>query len=473
MSDPKDQKPGQLDAGRRMHDGHEKPDGVSPTLLPPPREGGKRRRWGIWVVIVILVLIGYAVYHAMHRNSGGPGGAGGGRSGAGGRGAAAANKPMPVMVATAAKGDINVVLSALGNVTPVNNVTVKTRVDGQLVRLAFTEGQTVKAGDLLAEIDPRTYQAQLAQAEGQLARDTALLQNAKLDLQRYQTLLSQDSIAKQQVDTQAALVRQYDGTVKLDQGNVDNARVQLSYTRITAPVAGRVGLRQVDPGNIVHASDANGIVVITQIDPITVIYSIPEDNLPKVMPRLQAGLKSGDRLPVEAWDRAQTTVLAHGALMTVDNTIDNTTGTVKLRAQFPNQNAALFPNQFVNVRMRVDTLHDQVIVPGAAIQRGTQGTFVYVVGEDSKVTLRVVKLGVTEGDRVSVVQGLNPGERAVIDGADKLRDGATVEVIQPGAAAANAASAPAAGQPGGQGQRHRRGQGGASAPAASTPAAKP
>ena len=376
-----------------------------------------------------------------------------------------AGKPMPVMVGTAIKGDINVVLSALGNVTPVNNVTVKTRVDGQLVRLAFTEGQTVKAGDLLAEVDPRTYQAQLAQAEGQLARDQALLQNAKLDLQRYQTLLSQDSISKQQVDTQAALVRQYDGTVKLDQGNVDNARVQLSYTRITAPVPGRVGLRQVDPGNIVHASDTNGIVVITQIDPITVIYSIPEDSLPKVMPRLQ----SGDKLPVEAWDRGQTTQLARGVLMTVDNTIDNTTGTVKLRAQFPNQNAMLFPNQFVNVRMRVDTLRDVVIVPGAAIQRGTQGTFVYVVGDDNKVALRLVKLGVTEGDRVSVAQGLQPGERVVIDGADKLRDGSPVEVIQPGAAAA---SAPAPGQAH-QGGRHRRGQGGASAPAASAPAAKP
>lgn len=212
MSDPKDQKPGQFDdAGRRTHAGKETPNEVSPTLLPPPREGGKRRRWGIWVVITLLVLIGYAVYHAKYRDAGGPGG----RGGAGGRGAAMAGKPMPVMVGTAIKGDINVVLSALGNVTPVNNVTVKTRVDGQLVRLAFTEGQTVKAGDLLAEVDPRTYQAQLAQAEGQLARDQALLHNAKLDLQRYQTLLSQDSISKQQVDTQAALVRQYDGTVKL------------------------------------------------------------------------------------------------------------------------------------------------------------------------------------------------------------------------------------------------------------------
>ncbi|SUE24391.1 Acriflavine resistance protein A precursor [Ralstonia mannitolilytica] len=461
MSDAQDQKPGSPDAARPTHDGSPGPDAVSPTLLPPPREGGKRRRWAIWVVVIILALVGYAIYHAMHRNSGGPGGAGG----RGGR-AAMAGKPMPVMVAAATRGDINVVLSALGNVTPVNNATVKTRVDGQLVRLAFTEGQTVKAGDLLAEIDPRTYQAQLAQAEGQLARDQALLQNARLDLQRYQTLLAQDSIAKQQVDTQAALVRQYEGTVKLDQGNVDNARVQLSYTRITAPVSGRVGLRQVDPGNIVHASDTNGIVVITQVDPISVIYTIPEDSLPKVMPRLQ----SGDKLPVEAWDRAQTTVLAHGTLMTVDNTIDNTTGTVKLRAQFPNQSAMLFPNQFVNVRMRVDTLRDQVIVPGAAIQRGTQGTFVYVVGEDSKVTLRVVKLGVTEGERVSVAQGLKAGERVVVDGADKLRDGAPVEVIQPGA---GPASAPAAGQDGQQGRRHRRGQGGASAPAASAPAAKP
>jgi len=464
MSDPKDQKPDQFEGGRRTHDGKETPHEVSPTLLQPPREGGKRRRWGIWVVVVIVVLIGYAVYHATtHRGGGGPGGPGSG--GRGGRGAAMAGKPMPVMVATAAKGDINVVLSALGNVTPVANVTVKTRVDGQLVRVAFTEGQNVKAGDVLAEIDSAPYKAQLAQAEGQLARDQALLQNAKLDLQRYQTLASQDSISKQQVDTQASLVRQYEGTVKLDQGNVDNARVQLSYTRITAPVSGRVGLRQVDPGNIVHASDTNGIVVITQIDPMTVIYSIPEDSLPKVMPRMQ----SGDKLSVEAWDRAQTTQLARGVLVTVDNTIDNTTGTVKLRAQFPNQNAMLFPNQFVNVRMRVDTLRDVVIVPGAAIQRGTQGTFVYIVGADNNVTLRVVKLGVTEGDRTQVVQGLNPGERVVIDGADKLRDGAPVEVIQPGA---SPASAPAAdGQQGGRGQ-HRR-HGGASAPAASAPAAKP
>ncbi|MFP4591958.1 MdtA/MuxA family multidrug efflux RND transporter periplasmic adaptor subunit [uncultured Ralstonia sp.] len=445
-------------SGHHPSAGRNTPDTVSQTLLPPPGATGNRR-WVLWVVLVVLALIGYAIYHAVQRNAtvakGGPG-----------RGGAMASKPMPVMVATAGKGDINVVLTALGNVTPVNNVTVKSRVDGQLVRLAFTEGQNVKAGDVLAEIDPRTYQAQLAQAEGQLARDTALLQNARLDLQRYQTLLSQDSIAKQQVDTQAALVRQYEGTVKLDQGNADNARVQLSYTRITAPVSGRVGLRQVDPGNIVHASDTNGIVVITQIDPITVIYAIPEDSLPKVMPRLQ----SGDKLPVEAWDRAQTMMLARGTLMTVDNTIDNTTGTVKLRAQFANQNAALFPNQFVNVRMRVDTLHDVVIVPGAGIQRGTQGTFVYVVGDDSKVTLRVVKLGVTEGERTQVASGLNPGERVVIDGADKLRDGASVEVIQPGA---SPASAPAAGQDGVQGQRHRRGQGDASAPAASAPAAKP
>ncbi|QWQ14721.1 MdtA/MuxA family multidrug efflux RND transporter periplasmic adaptor subunit [Ralstonia pseudosolanacearum] len=449
MSDAMDPKPGTPYAGH---------DTVSPTLLPPPR-AGKPRRWILWVVLAVLVLIVYAIFHAVHRSTAA------GKGGPGGRGAAmTSGKPMPVMVATSGKGDINVVLTALGNVTPVNNVTVKTRVDGQLVRLAFTEGQTVKAGDLLAEIDPRAYQAQLAQAEGQLARDTALLQNARLDLQRYQTLMAQDSIAKQQVDTQASLVRQYEGTVKLDQGNADNARVQLSYTRITAPVSGRVGLRQVDPGNIVHTSDTTGIVVITQIDPITVIYTLPEDTLPKVMPRLQAG----DKLPVEAWDRGQTNLLAHGTLMTVDNTIDNTTGTVKLRAQFPNQNAALFPNQFVNVRMRVDTLHDQVILPGAAIQRGTQGTFVYVVGADGNVALRTVTLGVTEGDRVSIARGLNPGERVVIDGADKLRDGSPVEVIQPGASPASAPAAAHDGQAAQAQGGHRR-HGGASAPAAAQP----
>jgi len=341
-----------------------------------------------------------------------------------GKGGAGANRPVPIIAAPARTGEVGVYLSGLGTVTPLATVTVRSRVDGQLMRVNFREGQLVRAGELLAEIDPRPFEVQLAQAEGQLAKDQALLKNAIIDLDRYRTLFEQDSIARQQLDTQAALVRQYEGTIKADQASVANARLQLTYSRVTAPLSGRIGLRQVDPGNIVRSTDQNGLVVITQLQPISVIFTIPEDSVAAVLRRL----KAGEKLPVEGWDRAEKTKLATGTLLTVDNQIDPATGTVKLRAQFSNEDFALFPNQFVNARMLVDTLRDATVIPTAAVQRGNQGTFVYVVQADNTVTVRPVKLGPTQGEVVAVAAGVKPGENVVTDGADRLREGARVEI---------------------------------------------
>ncbi len=384
----------------------------------------RRRAWVWLLALVLLVAMALGAWYWWPKSAEPP-------SPAKGR-FDAASRPLPVVAAPAKKGSIDVYVNALGTVTPRNIVTVRPRVDGQLMSVAFREGQVVKAGDLLAEIDPRPFQVQLTQASGQMAKDQALLKNAQVDLERYRTLLTQDSISKQQVDTQEALVRQYEGTVQQDQGAVDSARLQLTYARVTAPIGGRVGLRQVDAGNVVRASDATGLVVITQLQPMTVIFPIPEDNVPRVMKRMQ----DGEAIVVEAWDRDQKMKLATGKLLTVDNQIDTTTGTVKLKAEFANDNLALFPNQFVNVRMLVQTLPEATLIPSAAIQRGAPGTFVYVVKEDQTVAVTPVKLGPVQGEVTAITSGLAPGDVVVTDGADKLREGAKVELINRDAQAA-------------------------------------
>jgi membrane fusion protein, multidrug efflux system len=344
---------------------------------------------------------------------------------------------VPVVATRAKQSDVGVYLVGLGTVTSANTVSVHSRVDGQLVRVFFAEGQLVEQGQALAEIDPRPFAAQLLQAEGQLARDQAQLENARLDLQRYQTLVLEDAVPAQLYDTQRAVVRQLEGTVELDRGLRKSAELQLSYCHITAPLRGRLGLRLIDPGNIVHASDVNGIVAITQLQPIAVIFTLPEDQLPALLARLAAG----ERLPVEAFDRQQTHLLARGSLLTVDNLIDTTTGTVRLKALFDNTERELFPNQFVNARLLLTTERGATVVPSAAIQRGSEGTFVFVVKADNTAEMRPVKLGAADGDNVAITEGLAPGDMVIIDGADKVREGSRVELERPGG------SPPARGSP--------------------------
>jgi multidrug efflux system membrane fusion protein len=362
------------------------------------------------------------------------------------------DRPMPVLVAKAEQRDVAVYQDALGTVTPRNAVVVKARVDGQLLNLYFREGQMVKAGDLLAQIDPRPFEVQLAQANGQLARDKALLENSLIDLERYKTLLAQDSISKQQTDTQEALVRQYRGALAVDQAAVDTAKLQLTYARITAPISGRVGLRQVDPGNMIHSADTNGIVTITQMQPITALFNIPEDNLPAVIQRV----KAGGTVAVDAFDRGQKVKLASGSLLTADNQIDPTTGTIKLRAEFKNDEGTLFPNQFVNIKMLVDVQKAATVIPTSALQRGRNGNYVYVVVNNQSVVLRQVKAGQADGESISILSGVTVGEVVVVDGADKLRDGAKVKPTTPGAAASSAADKPNRQGHSKEGARHHR-----------------
>jgi multidrug efflux system membrane fusion protein len=373
-----------------------------------------------------------------------------GRGGGGGQ-----NMPVAVSVATVSSGNIEVRIPALGTITPLATVTVKTQISGILQQIAFREGQLVHAGDFLAQVDPRPYEAALRQDEGNLRRDQALLVDAQLNLKRYDELITQDSVAQQQVDTQRALVDQYLGTVESDKAQINTAKLNLQYTHIVSPVTGRVGLRQVDQGNYVTPGDTNGIVVVTQLRPITALFAIPEDNVTKVMQRLHAGAT----LRAEAYDRTNSTKVADGKALTVDNQIDTTTGTVKLRAEFDNKDGLLFPNQFVNIQLVVDELKDQVIMPNAAVHRGAPNgvvtTFVYLVNAaDSTVSVRPVTLGVVDGEHVAVATGLTPGAVVVTEGGDRLREGAPVTL--PGPTPAQAAPPPGTHLQGANGLRRNR-----------------
>ena len=403
---------------------------LRPAPEGPARPPGSGTKWIIWVLVAGV--IGFAAWRMFGRSGAGTEA----QSPGGGHGGHMAQAEVPIREATATAGDIGVYVSALGTVTPVYTVTVTARVQGQIMQVFYREGQMVRQGDPLLEIDTRPYQAALTQAEGQLAHDEALLNEARIDYDRYKAAYSRNAIAKQQVDDQEQTVKQYEGTVKNDQGMVDNAKVNLVYCHIASPIDGRVGLRLVDPGNIVQANSTTALVVVTQLQPITVIFNVAEDYLGAI----QAQVLHGKTLEVDVYDRAIEKELAKGKLLTVDNQIDPTTGTVKLRAQFDNKDFALFPNQFVNAKLLVDTLHDVTLVPSAAVQRRAQGAYVYVISPDQTATIREVKEGTTDGGKTSV-EGLNAGEIIATDGFDKLLDGAKVRARGSGTAGAPAAGA--------------------------------
>jgi multidrug efflux system membrane fusion protein len=406
--------------------------------LPPDVKTRSHARGRI-VAALIVILIILAGYETVHWIKSAP--SGGGRFPQGAL--------QSVGASTVTTGNVREIVNALGTVTPLATVTVQTQINGQLTEVGFTEGQLVKKGDFLAQIDPRPYEILKEQYEGQLAHDEGLLAQAQMDLTRYQTLAQQNSIAKQQAEDQIFIVQQYKGSVKQDQGLVDSEALNIAYCHIVSPIDGRVGLRLVDPGNYVQTTTASSIAVITQLHPITVIFSIPEDDLPEIMPQLNAGTS----LVVTAYDRANLHLLATGKVSAVDSQIDTTTGTVKVRAQFDNTDNALFPNQFVNARLLVKTLQNVVTVPTSAIQRGAPGTYVYIINADSTVSVRQIKTGIVDDNLTEVNSGLAPGERVVIDGTDRLRDGLKVAV-----AAENGQPTAAGAAPGGNGgQRHNSG----------------
>ncbi|MFZ0211704.1 MAG: MdtA/MuxA family multidrug efflux RND transporter periplasmic adaptor subunit [Candidatus Acidiferrales bacterium] len=388
----------------------------------------KKHRWWVWVLIVVILGVAVWYFRGVAQKQS--------QTASASARAKLGNVAIPVVVAVAQKGDLPVYYTGLGTVTAFYTVTVHTRVDGQIMTVYFKEGQFVHKGDALVELDPRPYQVQLEQAEGQLAKDEATLKDATLDFNRYTTLAAEGVIPRQQLDTQTSVMNQAQGAIKSDQATIDSAKLELIYCHVTAPISGRIGLRLVDPGNIVHATDTTGLIVITQLQPIAVIFTLPQDQLPEVYKELRAH----DRLPVDAYDRDDTSKITSGYLQTMDNQIDTTTGTYKLKAVFSNQDNALFPNQFVNIHLLVDTEHNVTIIPAAAVQRGPNGTYVYVVNSSNAANVRAVKVGLATGNSIAIDSGLKPGEEVVTDGLDKLTDGSKIEPRNPTGGAAGVQS---------------------------------
>jgi multidrug efflux system membrane fusion protein len=405
-------------------------------ISAPAAPVSKSRAW-VWLIIIAIVAgLGFWYFRGSRASTAAqsPAAPGGAAKGQGRPGAGAGGFVVPVVAATAQRGELPVYLNGLGTVTAFNTVTVRTRVDGQITKINFQEGQFVHQGQELVEIDSRPFQVQLEQAEGQLAKDQAQLRDAQVNYDRFQLLYKEGVIPKQQMDTQQAQVGQFDGSIKADQAQVDNAKLQIVYSHITAPISGRIGLRLVDMGNMVHASDPNGLLVITQLQPIAVIFTLPQDQLPQVASKL----RNGGQLVVDAYDRDDTTKIESGKLLTIDNQIDTTTGTFKLKAIFNNDRNLLFANQFVNMHLLVDVKKDMVIVPAPAIQRGPQGTYVYVVQNGNAAKIQNVTVALTAGEKVGISAGLHAGDVVVTDGQDKLQDGSRVNPTTSSAGAPNA-----------------------------------
>ena len=442
----------------------EKMTPLAPTLPSTPAPSKERRpsappprRHRAWIWILVLALLGAGIYYYWTKRTSAPAGSATGAAGRP-RGPGANAGAAPVDAAKAAKGNIGVYVTGLGAVTPIYTVTIKTQVNGQLMQIYYKEGDPVRKGDTLAEIDPRPYEAQLTQYQGQLLRDQASLDNARIDQARYETLIKQNAIPEQQLATQIATVKSDEGIVKNDEGLIQAVKVNLIYCHITAPITGRIGLRLVDPGNIVQTSDTNGLLVITQLQPISVIFTVAEDQLPSVYAKQRAG----QRLPVDAFDREMKTKLASGTLTTIDNEIDQTTGTVKMRATFDNSRNELFPNQFVNARLLELEKRNVVLIPSAAVQRNSASTYVYVVKPDSTVTVRQVKLGTNDDTNTEIISGIDQGDVVVLTGVDKLVEGSKVSVHMEGASGSGPAAASSTHRSGGAGKSGQAGKTGKS-----------